>query len=371
MSLLYQALLKNSQNQSSTNNTSDMSEDNSIPKSVATKQNYSALLTSQSNVDNNQANAFTTNRFTNIAQGYPNNASSVPWLVWIFIASLLLIVGLLAGYIYGNASLLGQSEANYKLAAIDTQVNNSQMTPLLSMSSMQKTEQVKPNEVLPSKKNDEPPITNKSLALSGDGAEALPEQITQTQNKSDEINVTDDKTIEIALDAQGQVVSKVSTSKEDKVPSAQTTEDIQTRTDSKVNMVIDSDNDNSETDNQMALSEVSDKIKASFAEAIKATEKSPTQDDNFQVNLYSNDDLLMLEDLTVYQSKTLPDLIYQMHIFASDASERWVRINGKTLYEGQTLQAGLTLLEIKQDLIVWRHNNMKIGQVALVDFVKI
>jgi general secretion pathway protein B len=88
------------------------------------------------------------------------------------------------------------------------------------------------------------------------------------------------------------------------------------------------------------------------------------------MDLSSNGNVLMLEDLTAYQTALLPDLIYQMHIFSSDVSERWVKINDKILYEGNELVPGLTLLEIKQNLIIWRFNNRKVGQLALVDFVQ-
>lgn len=350
MSLLYQALLKNNQNKTSTESLTNVGENNSIQHSAEQKAHHSDLLTSQPNVNVNPTNNYTTNRFVNTAnssqsQSSQNTSPHIPWFAWVFIAGLLLVVGLLGGYIYGNVMWLEQTESRLSSLAIEAQTN------------------------IPVKQTVDSQLVVEPLA---DLAESkIDSLLSEPQIKltADHVEFNDDKKVEVALDAKGQLVSKVSSLNEVKV-------EVNTPPKKSVNVTsIDDKSTSSEpskaADNQMALSEVPDNLKASFAEAIKATEEMPATEENFQVSLYSNDDLLMIEDLAFNQKKSLPDLIYEMHIFASDVSERWVKINGKTLYEGQTLPSQLTLLEIKQDLIVWRYNNMKLGQLALVDFIKL
>jgi hypothetical protein len=301
MSLLYQALLKNNQNK-------PVASENENQVAQQNKAKHSDLLTNQPIVAT--SGSYQSQQFAGSHSGYGQNShgqSYLPWFIWIFIACLLLVVGLLAGYIYGNF-----------IWSNNTVVN----TPA--------------------------PIVTK-LTEDAVNTKANP-KVNQLDVITKEEQPKADPTIEVAVNSEGQVVSKVTN----------TPEAMPTITDNPSQKVID----------DVDLTGVPDTLKASFAEAIKATEIPEAFEENFEMNLTSSGDFLLLDDLTAYQAALLPDLIYQMHIFSSDVSERWVKINDKVLYEGQELQSGLTLLEIRQDLIVWRFNNKKVGQLALVDFVQ-
>lgn len=303
MSLLYQALLKNNQNKPVQSQSQEQQEN---------KSKHSDLLTSQSNVE--LSTSFHSQQFSGAHVGQSQN--NLPWFVWLFIASLLLVVGLLAGYIYGNFKPSNNAVTKTSTEFVEnvTTENKSNLTPV------------------------DPSLVPKTQ-LKGEAKET-------------------EQTIGIAVNAQGQVVSKV----KDKTSKIVTTNGSE--------QSAPSSTISEKATPEIDLSGVPDNLKASFAEAIKATEKTETLDSNFEIDLLSNGNELMLEDLTAYQTALLPDLIYQMHIFSSDVSERWVKINDKILYEGYELQSGLTLLEIKQNLIIWRFNNRKVGQLALVDFVQ-
>jgi hypothetical protein len=319
MSLLYEALLKNNKNKSASATYTEKSAEDVNESFSKNKIYHSDFLTNSENMNAAQADQFSINKFTSVGNNVQQGNKHIPSLVWFLIASLLLVVGLLAGYIYGNALL----------------ANN---TPL-----------------------------DKSAKVITAPVDVI-ETVELGSNENKTLNANDQKTVEIALDSTGRVVSKVS--ELNQKPSA-TNKDEQTSSESvKAKISQEKIEEPQLSDEQVALNNVPDKLKATFAEAIKATEKAPMSDESFKISLSQSSDLLMLDDLTGYQVQSLPDLIYQMHIFSSEISERWVRINGKTLYEGYELQDGLTLLEIKQDLIVWRFNNIKVGQLALVDFIK-
>jgi SpoU rRNA methylase family enzyme len=301
MSLLYQALLKNNQNKPVVSE-----NENQIAQQNTAK--HSDLLTSQPTVAT--SGSYQSQQFAGSHSGYGQNShgqNHLPWFIWIFIASLVLIVGLLAGYIYGNFMWSNNAVVNTP-APIVTELTE---------------------DAVNTKAN---PKANQLDVIT-----------KEEQPKAD-------PTIEVAVNSEGQVVSKV-TNTPKQTPAV---------TDASSQNVID----------DVDLTGVPNTLKASFAEAIKATEIPEAFEDNFEMNLSSSSDVLLLDDLTVYQTALLPNIIYQMHIFSSDVSERWVKINDKVLYEGQELQSGLTLLEIRQDMIVWRFNNRKVGQLALVDFVQ-
>ena len=323
MSLLYQALLKNNQNQPAVNqNESQVSQES--------KSKHSDLLTSHSNVE--PSNSFHSQQF---AGGYVGQSqNNLPWFVWLFIGSLLLVVGLLAGYIYGNFKPSNNAVIKTSTEFVEsvTAENKSNLIPV------------------------DPNLVAKTQLKGEAGTEAKDEARLQTEARTQTRET--EQTIEIAVNDKGQVVSKV-TDKTSKISVGNGSE--QDAQSSAISEKTTPEND---------LSGVPDNLKASFAEAIKATEETETLDSNFEMDLLSNGNLLMLEDLTAYQTSLLPDLVYQMHIYSSDVSERWVKINDKILYEGYELQSGLTLLEIRQNLIVWRFNNRKVGQLALVDFVQ-
>ena len=329
MSLLYEALLKNNKSKSASATYTENLADGVDESSSKNKINHSDFLTNSENMNAAHRDQFSTNKFASVGNNFQQVNKHIPSLVWFFIASLLLVVGLLAGYIYGNALLATNVAIEQNVQVVKSPV---------------------------------------SVTASEPEIEAAAIQINTDEQESNALsaNSNDQKTVEIALDSSGRVVSKISelnqkTSDKNKQTSF---ESIKAKT-SQENMEVQQ-----LSDEQVALNNVPDKLKASFAEAIKATENEPTADVAFKMNLSTSSDLLMLDDLTDYQVQNLPNLIYQMHIFSSEISERWVRVNGKTLYEGYELQDGLTLLEIKQDLIFWRFNNIKVGQLALVDFIK-
>jgi len=329
MSLLYEALLKNNQNKPVSETDADKSANASSISSASINSastnnvEHSEFLTNSTNVHKAQTNQFSTNKFASATDHLQQGGKHIPSSVWIFIGSLLLVVGLLAGYIYGNA-LLANNKAASEIPELINSTENS-------------------NSVIIKE-----PVTEAAVA------------------DNEPTNENDDKSVEIALDSDGQVISKVSQLQDEVADKETRSEVVKAQSKTQVDTTEPDVTDPESVD----LSDVPDNLKTSFAEAIKATERQQVPDESFEMNLSQSPDLLMLDDLTGYQIRSLPNLIYQMHIFSSDVSERWVRINGKTLYEGNELQPELTLLEIKQDLIVWRFNTIKVGQVALVDFVK-
>lgn len=63
----------------------------------------------------------------------------------------------------------------------------------------------------------------------------------------------------------------------------------------------------------------------------------------------------------------LPKIQYQAHIFVSEPSRRWIKVNGKELYEGDLLQ-GMQVVEITRDVTVFSYQGYEFAVSALSDW---
>ena len=114
-----------------------------------------------------------------------------------------------------------------------------------------------------------------------------------------------------------------------------------------------------------SLDEVPAELKQRFNSAVEATElQVPVRQVQTVVRQSSLPDISML---AAQEQAELPKLRYQMHIYASEPSERWIKINDQVLTEGDWLGDQLRLLEIRQQLIVWENSYSRFSQEALQD----
>ena len=93
---------------------------------------------------------------------------------------------------------------------------------------------------------------------------------------------------------------------------------------------------------------VSDELRDKFSQALKATEQTPQQ----RV-IRSNDapapDISTLDAELLQQ---IPALRFDAHVYATSATQRWVKVNGKTLQEGQWVTADIRIREITQQYVL-------------------
>ena len=159
-----------------------------------------------------------------------------------------------------------------------------------------------------------------------------------------------DKQIEVAVDKDGQVKTQVT--------------DMAANTSSEPEQLVKRN-----ILPEVAIEDIPDTLKSTFADAVKATEQEH-QPELFEPQVTTGSSLPLLDELKLSEIYWVPDISYEMHIYASEPSERWIRINGKTLTEGEALIDKLVLLEIRQDQIIWQGNDRRFAQNALQDFVK-
>jgi len=100
-------------------------------------------------------------------------------------------------------------------------------------------------------------------------------------------------------------------------------------------------------DNEIAQLPTS--LKTAFANAVAAIEAQ--ENDNYEVTTATKDSAMaqpiqLLPD--VIQS-LIPKITYQAHIYATDSSRRWIKLNGAELYEGDSF-GPIKILEIAPEI---------------------
>ncbi|GAA5216928.1 general secretion pathway protein GspB [Corallincola platygyrae] len=64
----------------------------------------------------------------------------------------------------------------------------------------------------------------------------------------------------------------------------------------------------------------------------------------------------------------VPSLSFSQHIYSSDANKRWVKVNGKTLYEGDRIEGGLVLERIEPQAVIMSLQGEYFSLPALSDW---
>lgn len=109
--------------------------------------------------------------------------------------------------------------------------------------------------------------------------------------------------------------------------------------------------------------QVSDALRAAFEQAVVDTD--PNQ--NFAQQGENEEGYTSVEFLPTRVQNQLPDLLYQQHIYTTDPSKRWIKVNDKELYEGESL-GRLRLLEITLEHSVFSFGGYEFTLQAMQDW---
>lgn len=317
MSFLYKALLKNNQSQGAPAQSQQPVEQKPQPHVNYQAQGNPSVFAGQQFVESPK-------------QG-------VPSYFWVILAVCLLVIGLLAGYIFGQ-SFTTPSEVKYvAVPTVQSVVETREVVEAETTSAPAPLEQIEP-------------VENKTTVQ--------PEEFEPEQ-----------KVVTVSVDKDGKVESKVEAKIESKTDAESNVQDFQESEPQQEPAIQTTKFETSEVEDVPAISELPEDLVSQFEMAVKATEDFSDEIDPEQTeSVQTSSSLMDISELPLTEKSFIPDLTYQMHIFASDKAERWVRINGKTLIEGQAFSPKLTLVEIRQDYVVWENQYSRFSQQALVDF---
>ncbi|MAD75513.1 MAG: hypothetical protein CML20_12115 [Rheinheimera sp.] len=124
----------------------------------------------------------------------------------------------------------------------------------------------------------------------------------------------------------------------------------------------------SATDPSAVLSEVevSDELRQRFASAMAASEGVSRQPRAAQRG--SAAPAKDINELAAQLQRQIPPLRFEAHVYATQSSQRWVKVNGKSLQEGQWVTADIRLKEITPQFVLLEMGNELFSMPALTDF---
>ena len=313
MSFLYQALIKEQQKEQRGNKQD--ADENVMPVVQAdTQANFYA--------HHGQPPFPPQNNFVASASFVPERSNNHHWF-WLTIAALLMVVGLLGGYLFGTKDTVQNLYTDVAEGIIQTE-----------------------------QKQVADSLEQQHVVANSSPEQGLDSNVSAVNLEPEQV----EKQIEVAVGQDGQVKTQVTD-----LSSEQPAQEVSEETEEQP-LVRNSVP-------EVSLDEIPDALKSSFENAVKATEEK-TEPNLFQTQVASGSSLPLVSELPLSEIYWVPDIEYQMHIYASDASERWIRVNGKTLNEGDPLIDNLILLEIRQEQVIWQTDNRRFAQNALEDFVK-
>ncbi|GAA0292174.1 hypothetical protein GCM10009128_08310 [Psychrosphaera haliotis] len=367
MSFLYRALIKEQHNQSSGSKSKTKSSEPNINGSHSSSTNTNSQIGSngvpnQTPMSGNSNNGYSYANTVNSGPAFADSGASSPsfsWLAWLAIAILLLIVGLLGGYIVGSKPANSQAfvqNQNQLLTASQPTNDTQNQAPDLGASPIQAQPQTANQSELPNVTQSAPQIaTQANGQMESDAIEQLPSSRPSellTQAPDEQLSGTSQLITEKQFETDK---NQLETGKEEAI-------------DESEQLVINVADINS---SNVKVEDVSSDLQARFAEALAQTEVgSAKQTDNQQrsIQVEVDSSLVDINDLPDGDRAFIPELQYEMHIYSSDVNERWVRINNTTLYEGDRLTPYLRLAEIRQGIVIWESRDRRFSQMALEDY---
>ena len=107
--------------------------------------------------------------------------------------------------------------------------------------------------------------------------------------------------------------------------------------------------------------EVSSELRDKFASALKATEQSSRN----PARRTNDAPAVDISELDISLRQQIPALRFDAHVYATTPSQRWVKVNGKTLQEGQWVTADIRIKEITPQFVLLQQGNQLFSMAAL------
>ncbi|WP_026349238.1 general secretion pathway protein GspB [Arsukibacterium perlucidum] len=112
--------------------------------------------------------------------------------------------------------------------------------------------------------------------------------------------------------------------------------------------------------------EVSDELRQRFASAMAASEidRRQPQPALRAMGAPAKD----ISELPPTLQRQIPPLRFEAHVYATQSSQRWIKVNGKSLQEGQWVTADIRLKEITPQFVLLEMGSELFSMPALTDY---
>lgn len=114
---------------------------------------------------------------------------------------------------------------------------------------------------------------------------------------------------------------------------------------------------------------VSPELMAKFNEAVKALDTQAEEgQDEYKPSVSVHDDIIRVDQLPVRLLTRLPTMNFSAHMYASQPNDRWVRVNGRQLSEGDWIADKVKIVNIEAQRVILSFEGEIFSMAALTDW---
>lgn len=115
-----------------------------------------------------------------------------------------------------------------------------------------------------------------------------------------------------------------------------------------------------------AAEDISPELLDKFRQAVSALDNTDSIAPEPEVE--QPQEVVRVDQLPSWVLAELPSLSFSAHMFASDAADRWVRVNGQELKEGDWLDDNLRIVSIRSQHVILAYKGQEFSMRALTDW---
>jgi len=115
---------------------------------------------------------------------------------------------------------------------------------------------------------------------------------------------------------------------------------------------------------ELTTADVSDELRSKFALALEQSDPMPRHQSVTEHAAPARD----IQTLDELFKRQIPPLRFEAHIYASEPKQRWVKVNGKDLQEGQWVTADIQLKEITPQYVLLQSGRQMFSMEALTEW---
>ncbi len=122
----------------------------------------------------------------------------------------------------------------------------------------------------------------------------------------------------------------------------------------------------SQTASETQPANISAQLLQRFEKAMSEVEEVDV--DSAVTQTVSDQDVPRIDQLPTWVMTRLPSMAFSAHMYASDVSERWVRVNGTRMVEGDKIDGQVEILRIEPQHVILNYSGQSFSMAALTDW---
>lgn len=116
---------------------------------------------------------------------------------------------------------------------------------------------------------------------------------------------------------------------------------------------------------ELEVTEVSAELQQRFSQVVDELEQAGQRREHVRMHDAPARDI---SELAPQLQQQVPPMRFEAHVFASVPSRRWVKVNGRTLQQGQWLSTDIQVVEIHPNHVVLRYRQQEFSMAALSEW---